>query len=554
MRIRRKKESAIKNFEDFLKSNNCIYTVKKEENSTVIPFEFQAGHFIASIRHKDDCVEVTYPCIASAPLSQLDLVRSKCNECNNSNMLFKFTYSIDHEQNEVNVHTSFFNNHITADEIRHELSAAFYFQREWIKEFDNAVTDAKDSDSIDLESELYKHHRAMFMLRRQEIGHQDDTNAGATIAPYNGTQPLPLGQMLDTIAPLPEARLIVMNVHTASTHDRLEGTEAIRDFDLRHALVKGEGKEAEFAHDYATLDLHYKQGLDEKPLMATIALTAEGADDQGLYTRVTITLPMRNASRVNSLSNEARQPHSASVLIALDRNDETQHLQEFHYMWTDAQIKARNGEAESLNEDQALLLQATKADIGYNLYWGQQYFHNGRYYEAILHLENVFYSYRKEFFSMNGEQKRMLMEVAYKLGFCYNELGLHKQAFYYLDLLANDGNIRHTMELVNTLANGNDLRVFSYTEGVMDEVKRNFENEEEVPDNIKQFVNFLRRRRGYSLINFDQLDQAEQLFTTMLNESENADYAINELAYIKRLREMDAKHKPTTDPPTANNQ
>jgi Holliday junction resolvase len=104
--------------------------------------------------------------------------------------------------------------------------------------------------------------------------------------------------------------------------------------------------------------------------------------------------------------------------------------------------------------------------------------------------------------------------------------------------MASDGNIRHTMELVNSMANSKDLRLFSYTEDVMDEVKRNFSEDEELPDNIRQFINFMRRRRGYAYIDFNQLDQAEKIFTKMLDEEENADYAINELAYIKRLRQQ----------------
>jgi Holliday junction resolvase len=88
------------------------------------------------------------------------------------------------------------------------------------------------------------------------------------------------------------------------------------------------------------------------------------------------------------------------------------------------------------------------------------------------------------------------------------------------------------------MANGKDVRLFSYTEAVMDEVKRNFSEDEEMPDSIRDFINFLRRRRGYAYINFNQLDQAEKIFTQMLNEEENADYAIQELAYIKDLRQM----------------
>ena len=72
----------------------------------------------------------------------------------------------------------------------------------------------------------------------------------------------------------------------------------------------------------------------------------------------------------------------------------------------------------------------------------------------------------------------------------------------------------------------------------MEEIKRNFNQDDELPENIKNFINFLRRRRGYAYIDFNQLDKAEKIFTQMLDEEENADYAINELAYIKKLREQ----------------
>ena len=535
MFIRKKHESVTKDFERFLKETNCTYSVTKEEDSTTIPFEFQAAHFIASIRKQDDCIEVTYPTMASAPLSQLHLVRSKCNERNNSNILFKFTYSIDHKENEVNVHMSFFNNHVTSESMAHQLKAAFYFQREWQHDYDEAVSTAKDHDTSDLESEIYKHEREMFMLRRLELRHQLDSSAASIAA---GTGSLPLWQMLDTVAPLPEARLLFMTVNTVNGQQRIEQEQDIRNYDLRHALVEGDSKESRLTRDYAVLDLHYKLGLDEKPMMSTIAITAEGEDTHSIYSRVTVTHTPRNASRLNSLSNENRQPRSVSMLIALDRSDDKQRQQEFDYMWTDAQLKAKNDELDSMTDEQKMLCQVHSSDVAYNLYWGQQLFHAERYYEAILHLENVYHSYREVFFDLTAEQKRTFMEVAYKLGFCYNELGQPKLAFYYLDLMASDGNIRHTMELVNSMANSKDLRLFSYTEGVMDEVKHNFSEDEELPDNIRQFINFMRRRRGYAYIDFNQLDQAEKIFTKMLDEEENADYAINELAYIKRLRQQ----------------
>ena len=536
MLFRKKYNSVKADFEQFLKANNCTYTVNKEDNDTTFfNFEFQAGHFVAAIRKQDDCIEVTYPCIATASMLHLPLVRSKCNDRNNSNILFKYTYSIDNEEGEINVHMSFFNNQVNNENMVHQLKAAFHFQHEWQRDFDEAVSISKDYESADLESEIYKHQREMFMLRRLELRHQLDSNAAAIAT---GTGTLPLWQMLDTVAPLPAARLLFMTVNTVNGQQRIEDEQEIRNFNLRNVLVDGEGKQARLTRDYAVLDLHYKQGLDEKPMMTTIAITAEGEDDHSIYSRVTVTHVPRNASRLNSLSNEGRQPHSISMLIALDRSDDKQRQQEFDYMWTDAQLKARNGEQDSLTDDQLLLGQVRVADTAYNMYWGVQMFNSGRYYEAALYLENVFNSYRSDFFEMGSEGKRLFMEVAYKLGFCYNELGLPKQAFYYLDLMASDGNIRHTMELVNSMANSKDLRLFSYTEGIMDEVKRNFTDNEELPDNIRDFMNFIRRRRGYALIDFNQLDKAEKIFTQMLDEEENADYAINELAYIKRLRQL----------------
>ncbi|MBQ9556316.1 MAG: YbjN domain-containing protein [Muribaculaceae bacterium] len=535
MRIRKKKTTVTADFEQFLKDNNCTYDIEHEDNATIYHFEFQAAHFVAAIRKQNDCVEVTYPTMASAPMSHLDLVRTKCNERNNSNILFKFTYSIDHEDNVVNVHMSFFNNQVTTEQMVNQLKAAFHFQREWHKDYDEAVSIAKDNDTLDLESELYKHQREMFMLRRLEMRHQLDSSAASIAA---GTGTLPLWQMLETVSPLPQALLLFMTVNTVSGQERIEKVEDIRNYDLRRALVEGEGQKARLTRDYAILDLHYKQGDDQQPRMTTIALTAEGADDHSIYTRVTVTHVPRNASRMNSLNNENRQPHSVSLLIALDRSDDKKRQQEFDYMWSDAKLKARNGEYDSLSEEQFMLGQVFAAHTAYNLYWGQQLFHAGRYYEAILHLENVFNSLRENFFEMKSQDKQVFMETAYKLGFCYNELGLPKQAFYYLDLMASDGNIRHTMELVNSMANSKDLRLFSYTEGVMDEVKHNFSEMEELPENIKDFINFLRRRRGYAYIDFNQLDKAEKIFTQMLDEEDNADYAINELAYIKKLRQQ----------------
>ena len=217
MLTRKKKKSVTADLEKFLKDYNCDYSVEKEDNATIYNFEFQAARFVAAIRKQDDCVEVNFPTISSFPMGQLDLVRSKCNERNNGNILFKYSYTIDHTANKVDVHLSFFNNKFEPEDFAHELKAAFHFQREWYRDMDEAVAIARDNDTLDLESELYKHHREMFMLRRLELRHQLDSSA-ASIAV--GTGALPLWQLLETVAPLPQSSLLFIMPLSRATASR----------------------------------------------------------------------------------------------------------------------------------------------------------------------------------------------------------------------------------------------------------------------------------------------------------------------------------------------
>ena len=230
MRIRKKQASATSDFEQFLKAYNCTYHVEKDKSATTYNFEFQAAQFVATIRSQNDCVEITYPCMSVVGIDYLDLVRSKCNERNNSNILFKFTYSIDHEENRLNVHLSFFNNSVTPELIAHELGAAFHFQREWQRDLDSAIDDSKDTKNHDLESDLYKYQREMFLLRRMEMSQQLD---GLTANIASSTKALPLWKALETVAPLPAAHLLFMTVNTVNGQQQLKNEDEIRNFDLR---------------------------------------------------------------------------------------------------------------------------------------------------------------------------------------------------------------------------------------------------------------------------------------------------------------------------------
>ena len=161
-----------------------------------------------------------------------------------------------------------------------------------------------------------------------------------------------------------------------------------------------------------------------------------------------------------------------------------------------------------------------------------------RYVEALKHFENAFYAMRTSALDMNSRQRETFSELCYKIGFCHTELRHFDKAFYFLDLLCDNGNIRHNSELVNCLVNGKDVRAFSVIDGLIKTINEHIENDEDMNDNIVSFFNFLKRRKAYALIDFGKIQEAEEAFTAMLEEPENSDYALQELAYIQNLKKQ----------------
>ena len=131
-------------------------------------------------------------------------------------------------------------------------------------------------------------------------------------------------------------------------------------------------------------------------------------------------------------------------------------------------------------------------------------------------------------------------QLCYYIGFCYSEMGMYDRAYYYLELNRNSGEISHCSELINVLANSGDLRAFHYLRAYMKTIDENFTDADEIPENVKKFMSFLKRRHAYCLINAGMLDQAEKEFKELLDDPLSSDYAQGELQYIQLLREKQA--------------
>ena len=68
-------------------------------------------------------------------------------------------------------------------------------------------------------------------------------------------------------------------------------------------------------------------------------------------------------------------------------------------------------------------------------------------------------------------------------------------------------------------------------------VNEDTDDEEDYPDeqqSEKSFINFLKRRKAYLLVEMKEYDDAEKLLKKMLDEPDSSDFALQELAFIQK--------------------
>jgi hypothetical protein len=140
------------------------------------------------------------------------------------------------------------------------------------------------------------------------------------------------------------------------------------------------------------------------------------------------------------------------------------------------------------------------------------------------------------------------MGVYTRLGFSYVELKVYSKALYYLEIPYTYGNIDGCMEYINCLIGSNDFRALSVVETQLNaiiEKLRDYDEEDEMPEDYIDYRNFLLRRRAYLLIEKNRLDEAEKLLNRMLKEEDAVmlKFAEDKLKFIKEKRSKENEVK-----------
>jgi len=507
----------------FFKDNGCDYKPLTGEDDGMFHygFEFQRGKFIATGKNEPSGIEISYPCIMSAPFAHLDIVRSMVNDFSNNHMLLKFSYKRRPKEGKLHVTISFFIFSINEDELINSLLNCFDMQHKFIAQYeDNVKNIDKDDDNPDPEMLYMLDQRQLALLREQELDYQQKKNPKIELV---AKDPLKLSTFLSTMLAGDKLIPVRLAVDTPNFHEITEESMAVGDYDLRKAIITGEGEDAKFRDSYANLTVKYETFDDTEKRLATIMMVPSGDDGHTLWLRVTVCDIPRDPSSNQPFDSPLQRPQSTTVLIGIDRATGRQHDAEAHYMWTDAQLKAKDG--EELTPEQKLLATINQTDYAFCFYWGTKYYMQGRLVEAYASFKAIYDSMAANYVTLDEQETRAFYETCYFLGACLTAMGQPERATFYVQDIINNGNIKHQMATVNALVASRNPIAIKYMNEIQTTLKKQFGDDEprevideddeddgnEIPEYIRRFGAFIRRGQVRALINCGAFDGAKKI-------------------------------------------
>lgn len=131
-----------------------------------------------------------------------------------------------------------------------------------------------------------------------------------------------------------------------------------------------------------------------------------------------------------------------------------------------------------------------------------------------------------------GASSEIVMDLAYKVGFAYEDLQLNRKAILYTDIARDSFNGEYIEEYLCALINEVDPRSM----GTLEEYIKQVNKQDPKKETLGKLYEFLLRRKGYLLVEMKLLDEAEDVFNDLLNYPDSRSYAEGELKYIRSLR------------------
>lgn len=515
-----------------LKRLNCKPRWTKDHDTLEATYRFQSGNFRIVLEKDSPYVRLFYLFFFQADTSKIELVRTVCNRCNLYTETCRLVYSVNSDEGTIDMHVVaglLITDSTVTEVLERAMLNVFSGRDAFMQEYNQLDNSDKEHVVNDPEKSDAEYKRELFLLREQEMSHQDE----AADWHFDPAKLFSLRQLLASTLPFGEVVPIRLAIVQDQMFSTLDDPDMILDYDLR-LLMPLDGPE-NGASSLLKLDF-YDSGNPIHVRHLTVDIEAEGNADEAAYYRFTLSLVPLSLDDDVPPKGKHTENFMVSMLIGMDKMPTKQIKDKFRYIWKEAMAKQKNGQEKELTDDERLMLRVADPKLGFCLYNGRSLFLQKRYFESIYLLVNVYKILQSQTpLSRFEETKSTFFDVCFMLGFSFSELKQYDRALFYLDLTLPAHRIDSTTAYVNALVNSHDARALGTVETLLDSLQQS-EEDGQLPTQLETFRHFLMRRQASLLIDQKRYSEAETLLKSMLNDPDNSDFALKELAHIQKLK------------------
>ena len=359
------------------------------------------------------------------------------------------------------------------------------------------------------------------------------------------------------------------NMYVVSNYNKMQGQliqdlEQIWNYDLfSDILVKLDEKISTKFSERVILTICYRQKRNESDIesfydkyqetndLIIVHLSDSGnflgraIEKETYYICATVCIPPFSFDKQKIPVTDYRrlQGEILSITFAYDTRNSEQKIAEYRYIQQDAFDKIKNNRSDELSDIQRFFVENIREIVGKDFYFGKKSMEENCYGNAINYFLNIYEYLNSEWQSgeLSKEEKYYFFESCYCLGYCYSEIKLYEKAFYYLDIVWHIDDVNYKVEYINCLVNKNDFRALHIISSEIDRISDIAQNAAKLSDGYEWYYKFLMRRLVYIYVQIGKLDEAETMLKNMLNEDQDEDFVLNELAYIQQIRNQEEK-------------
>lgn len=521
-----------------LKQLNVNAEWTKDKDALTSRFTYQGGHFSIEIEKGRWFATVNFLYFYKADMDSIENVRAVCNLCNLNAENCRIVYTVDSKDSCVDVH--FISEipvvqDIIGQSLQFAMGDAFRWQNTFTKKFEDFGKNKKsdqEKKAADMDSELE-------LLREQEMTHQPEGPEWHETA----SEPFSLSHVLATTMGLNDIVPISLTITEKEATRTMSNADEILSMSVHGALI-GDGK-FKCRSAFAKLDFYDPRDLSQGRHMM-IDFEAEGQTKDTLYYRVTLSLSPTAIGDDAEDSSWRRQKLMTSVLLGHDLTPSEERLAHFRYVWKEAMGKVNNGDEASMTEEEKTLAKMRDTHIAKNFHMGKRLYIQRRFYEALGHLTDAYHELENRWANNDRTCRDSIYETAYLIACCYMSLGQYEMACFYIQATMPFDIGKFTKVYINSLVSNKDFRALDSINTLLNDLSRlresNFVDNDEDNDEqydpslarLDSFISFVKRRKTFMLVSLGRYDEAKAILTKMLNEPENSDFALNELAYIQK--------------------